>query len=36
MGTDEYLDYVYSQLLKQKDKKLTKHPKYNLITSYFT
>lgn len=36
VGTTEYLDYMYDQLLENKDKKLLEHPKYKLIASYFT
>ncbi|WP_419749288.1 amidase domain-containing protein [Terrisporobacter petrolearius] len=34
-GTPEYLEYVYSNMLEQSDKKLLKHPQYDLITAYF-
>lgn len=36
IGTPEYLDYIYAQMLENKDENLSKHPRYNLITSYFT
>lgn len=35
IGTPEYLDYIYSQMLDKEDKELAKHPNYDLITAYF-
>lgn len=34
-GTDEYLNYVYDQMLYNSDKKLSKHNEYNEILAYF-
>lgn len=37
LGTEEYLDYVYTQMLDMdnRDEKLLQHPKYDLICDYF-
>lgn len=35
IGTSEYLDYIYAQMLGKEDKELIKHPNYDLITAYF-
>lgn len=35
IGTSEYLDYIYAQMLGKEDEELIKHPKYDLITAYF-
>lgn len=35
IGTPEYLDYIYSQMLESKDKTLEQHPDHDLIYAYF-
>ncbi|MFR2529637.1 MAG: amidase domain-containing protein [Clostridium paraputrificum] len=35
IGTPEYLDYIYNQMLDKQDENLLNHPDYDLITAYF-